>query len=234
MSAQLSRRTLLHTLACGCAALPAGFVAAPVRAASGPKTELTADQALARLKEGNAAFVKGGACVPTGGPPRVAELAKGQAPFAVVVGCSDSRTPPEHLFGGGLGELFVIRVAGNTVDPGALGSIEYGVAVLGAPLILVLGHSNCGAVEAAAKIVTENASYPGSIGDLVLPIVPSVLRAQKKGGDLVAAAVSENVGRVVEQLKTSHAILRDPIRAGKVKVVGGVYDLASGAVAFMA
>jgi carbonic anhydrase len=105
--------------------------------------------------------------------------------------------------------------------------------VLGAPLILVLGHSKCGAVEAAAKIVTEGATFPGSIGDMVLPIVPSVLRAQKKGGDLVATAVSENVGRVVEQLKASDAILRDPIRAGKVKVVGGVYDLASGAVTFM-
>jgi carbonic anhydrase len=234
MSIQLSRRALFHSIACGCAALPAGFVAAPAGAASGPKTSLTADQALARLKEGNAAFVKGGACVPTGGPPRVAELAAGQAPFAVVVGCSDSRTPPEHLFGGGLGELFVIRVAGNTVDASALGSIEYGVAVLGAPLILVLGHSKCGAVEAAAKIVTEGTTFPGSIGEMVLPIVPSVLRAQKKGGDLVAAAVGENVGRVVEQLKGSDAILRDPIRAGTVKVVGGVYDLGSGAVTFMA
>jgi carbonic anhydrase len=230
MSMQLSRRALFHGFACGCAALPTGFVAAPALA----KTNLTADQALARLKDGNAAFVKGGACVPTGGPPRVAELAAGQAPFAVVVGCSDSRTPPEHLFGGGLGELFVIRVAGNTVDTGALGSIEYGVAVLGAPLILVLGHSKCGAVEAAAKIVTDGATFPGSIGDLVLPIVPSVLRAQKKGGDLVSAAVSENVSRVVEQLKASDAILRDPIRTGKVKVVGGVYELASGAVTFMA
>ena len=234
MSAHLSRRALFHTLACGCAALPASFAAKPVQAASGAKTELTADQALARLKDGNAAFVKGGACVPTGGPARVSELAQGQAPFAVIVGCSDSRTPPEHLFGRGLGELFVVRVAGNTVDPGALGSIEYGVAVLGAPLILVLGHSKCGAVEAAAKIVTDGATYPGSIGDLVLPIVPSVLRAQKKGGDLVAAAVSENVARVVEQLKSSDAILRDPIRAGNVKVIGGVYDLASGAVAFIA
>ena len=230
MSIQLSRRALFHSLACGCAALPAGFVATPARA----KTNLTADQALARLKDGNAAFVKGGACVPTGGPPRVAELAAGQSPFAVVVGCADSRTPPEHLFGGGLGELFVIRVAGNTVDTGALGSIEYGVAVLGAPLILVLGHSKCGAVEAAAKIVTDGATFPGSIGDLVLPIVPSVLRAQKKGGDLVSAAVSENVNRVVEQLKGSDAILRDPIRNGTVKVVGGVYDLVSGAVTFTA
>jgi carbonic anhydrase len=234
MSSQLSRRALFHTLACGCAALPAAFVAAPVHAASGARTELTADQALARLKEGNAAFVKGGACVATGGPARVAELSKGQAPFAVIVCCSDSRTPPEHLFGGGLGELFVVRVAGNTVDTSALGSIEYGVAVLGAPLIMVLGHSNCGAVEAAAKIVTENASYPGAIEGLVLPIVPSVLRAQKKGGDLIAAAVAENVTRVVERLKASDAILRDPIRAGAVKVAGGVYDLASGAVAFMA
>src|SRR5215211_6719194 len=124
MSNQLSRRALFHTLACGCAALPAGFVAAPLHAASGSKTELTADQALARLKEGNDAFVKGGACVPTGGPSRVAELSKGQAPFAVIIGCSDSRTPPEHLFSRGLGELFVVRVAGNTVDPSALGSIE--------------------------------------------------------------------------------------------------------------
>ena len=231
MSNQLSRRALFHTLACGCATLPAGLVATPAHAA---KTDLTADQALARLKEGNAAFVKGGACVPTGGPARVAELAKGQGPLAVVIGCSDSRTPPEHLFGRGLGELFVIRVAGNTVDPGALGSIEYAVAVLGAPLILVLGHSKCGAVEAAAKVVTENASFPGSIGALVLPIVPSVLRAQKKGGDLVEAAISENVARVVEQLKGSEAILREPIRAGKVRVIGGVYDLASGAVNFMA
>jgi carbonic anhydrase len=234
MSIQLSRRSLFHTVACGCAALPASFVAAPLYAASDFKTDLTPDQALARLKEGNAAFVKGGACVPTGGPARVAELAKGQGPFAVIVGCSDSRTPPEHLFGRGLGELFVIRVAGNTVDQGALGSIEYAVAVLGAPLILVLGHSHCGAVDAAAKIVTENASYPGSITALVLPIVPSVLRAQRKGGDLLAAAVSENVASVVEQLKGSDAILRDSIRAGKVKVAGGVYDLASGAVTFMA
>jgi carbonic anhydrase len=234
MSVQLSRRTLFHTIACGCAALPAGLMAAPVHAAADAKTDLTPDQALARLKEGNAAFVKGGACVPTGGPARVAELAKGQGPFAVIVGCSDSRTPPEHLFGRGLGELFVIRVAGNTVDQSALGSIEYAVAVLGAPLILVLGHSQCGAVEAAAKMVTENASYPGSITGIVLPIVPSVLRAQRKGGDLVAAAVSENVALVVEQLKASDAILRDPIRAGKVKAVGGVYDLASGAVSFMA
>jgi carbonic anhydrase len=156
MSNQLSRRALFHSLACGCATLPVGLIARPANAA---KTDLTADQALAQLKEGNAAFVKGGACVPTGGPARVAELAKGQGPFAVVVGCSDSRTPPEHLFGRGLGELFVVRVAGNTVDPGALGSIEYAVAVLGAPLILVLGHSKCGAVEAAAKVVTENAAF---------------------------------------------------------------------------
>src|SRR4051794_30174163 len=119
MSHQLSRRGFFHTLACGCVALPAGFVVAPVHAASGSKTDLTADQALARLKEGNVAFVNGGACVPTGGPARVAELSNGQAPFAVIIGCSDSRTPPEHLFGGGLGELFVVRVAGNTVDPSA-------------------------------------------------------------------------------------------------------------------
>jgi carbonic anhydrase len=232
MSSLMSRRGFVRTLACGCAA-PAAFAATPVLAASGPGTHYSADEALAMLKEGNAGFVSGGACVPAGGP-RIGPLAKGQAPFAVIVGCADSRTPPEHLFGRGLGELFVVRVAGNTVDTGALGSVEYGVAVLGAPLIVVLGHSGCGAVEAAVKIVTEDARYPGAIGDLVTPIVPAVLRAQKKGGDLLAAAVRENVVRVVEQIKGSDALLKEPIRAGKVKAVGGVYDLATGSVQFAA
>lgn len=232
----LSRRALFHTLACGCLAAPGAFVAHEAFAADPvAKTTLTPDQALAKLQEGNAAFVKGGACTPVGGAGRIAPLATGQAPFAVIVACSDSRTPPEHVFDRGLGELFVVRVAGNVVDRSALGSIEYGLAVLGAPLVVVLGHSKCGAVEAASKVVTEGASYPGAIGELIGPIIPAVLTAQRtKAADLVAGAVRANVTRVVEQLRSSEAILAGAVKAGKAKVAGGVYDLQSGAVELVA
>jgi len=232
-SSALSRRGLFHTLACGCAALPTVMFAGPLAAAGVPKTSLTADQALALLKEGNAAFVKGGACVPAGGAAKIAPFAAGQAPFAAVVGCSDSRIPPELVFERGLGELFVVRVAGNTVDRSALGSIEYAVKALGCPLIVVLGHDSCGAVEAAVSIVTKKMRYPGALGDMIKPILPAVAVAQKAGGDLVAASVRANVVRVVSQLKASERTITDPLKAGRLKIVGGVYRLANGAVDFI-
>jgi carbonic anhydrase len=128
------------------------------------------------------------------------EIARGQAPFAVLVSCSDSRVPPELLFDTGLGELFIIRNAGNTVDTAALGSIQYGVLVLGAPLVVVLGHERCGAVDAALQVVDKNATFPGSIGPMIEPIIPAVLKAKSggaKGDELLDAAVRENVRRVV-------------------------------------
>lgn len=232
----LSRRRLLHGAACACAAvsLPplALSVADEVHAASAlPKTGLSADQALALLKEGNDAFVKG-SCAATGAPARIGELAKGQAPFAVIVGCSDSRTPPEQIFSRGLGELFITRVAGNTVDAVSLGSIEYGVAVLGAPLVVVLGHTQCGAVDAAVRAVKDNAKFPGSIGRVVAPIIPAV-RSVKGSDDLVNRAVQANVQRTVAQLKTARPIVAKAVSDGAAKVVGGVYDLQKGTVAFM-
>lgn len=136
-----SRRRFLGGLACGCAAVAAPWAASPVLATDKPKSEVTAEQAIELLKEGNAAFLKG-SC--TASATRIPGLAVGQAPFAVIVACSDSRTPPGELFNRGLGELFIIRVAGNTVDSVGLGSIEYGVSVLGASLVLVLGHTQCG------------------------------------------------------------------------------------------
>lgn len=229
----ISRRRLFGTLACGCAALPAAMFAAPQAVARMPKTELGPDAALAKLREGNAAFVKGGACAPAGGA-RIAPLAAGQAPFAVVVGCSDSRVPPEHVFDAGLGELFIVRVAGNTVDRSALGSVEYAVAALGVPLVVVLGHGGCGAVEAAMKIATEKTSYPGAIGDMVKPIVPAVLKAKAAGGDLMTNSIRANVVETVGQLHRSGKTLGEPLQAGRLKIVGGVYDLATGAVNFVA
>jgi carbonic anhydrase len=197
-----------------------------------PKTALSADQALALLTEGNAAFVKG-SCAATGAPARIGELAKGQAPFAVIVGCSDSRTPPEQLFSRGLGELFITRVAGNTVDAVSLGSIEYGLAVLGAPLIVVLGHTQCGAVDAAVRAVKDGAKFPGSIGRVVAPIIPAV-RSVKSKDDVVNKVVHANVERTVAQLKSARPIVAKAVSGGTARVVGGVYDLQSGRVTFTA
>jgi carbonic anhydrase len=140
--------------------------------------------------------------------------------------------PPELLFGRGLGELFIVRNAGNTVDTTALGSIEYGVVELGVPLVVVLGHEKCGAVDAAVKVVKENATFPGAIGQMIEPIVPAVLRAQAQPGDLLDNAVRENVRRTVNRLRTSEALLQEPLRSGKLKIVGARYDLDNGDVDF--
>lgn len=225
-----SRRTLLKHLCCGGVAMAVGSPG--VFAAGGKKTALTADQALDLLKKGNDEFVAGKTGRRLEDSERRLEIARGQTPFAVLVGCSDSRVPPEILFGRGLGELFIVRVAGNTVDLSALGSIEYAVAELGVPLVVVLGHERCGAVAAAVAMVKENATFPGSIGDMIQPILPAVLRAQKQPGDLLENAVYENVRRVVGRLKSSEPILLEPLKAGKLKIVGARYDLDEGKVDF--
>ena len=213
----------------------AAVAAAPASGAPG-KSKLTADQALARLKEGNRRFV---ADMPNPSDiSRKARLgvAKGQGPFAALIGCADSRVGPEHLFEAGLGELFIVRTAGNYVDTAGLGSIEYAVGVLGVPLIVVLGHERCGAVAAAVDVVTKNAQFPGSIGSMVEPILPAVIQAQaalKPGEDLVDASIRTNVARVANRLRTSsEPLLLDPIKAGRVRVVGATYDLDTGTVDF--
>jgi carbonic anhydrase len=227
MTNHLSRRGFLGCLCCAGAA----GVTLPGRAA-GPKTALTPDQALALLKEGNDKFVTDAPYRQVNDRDRRLEIARGQTPFAVLVSCSDSRVPPELLFGRGLGELFIVRNAGNTVDTTALGSIEYGVVELGVPLVVVLGHEKCGAVDAAVKVVKENATFPGAIGQMIEPIVPAVLRAQAQPGDLLDNAVRENVRRTVNRLRTSEALLQEPLRSGKLKIVGARYDLDNGDVDF--
>lgn len=230
MTIEFSRRSILATACCG--ALSAAFGRAGVaRAVEVKKTELSPDQALAALKEGNERFVaKPAACFEKLAERR-REIALGQAPFAAVVACSDSRVPPELLFGRSLGELFVIRDAGNTVDTVGLGSIEYAVEHLGVPLLVVLGHRRCGAVQAAIAVVKDNATFPGSIGRMVEPIVPAVLKAQGVPGDLQENAVRENVRRTVTRLRTSaEPILMEPMRQGRLRIVGAGYDLDDGRV----
>lgn len=213
----------------------------PTSSAAAPKAppNLTAEQALALLKEGNARFMADKPEPVVQGKDRRLALARSQTPIAVLVSCSDSRVPPELLFGRGLGELFIVRNAGNTVDTVALGSIEYAVAKLGVPLVVVMGHERCGAVEAAVAVVEKQERFPGSIGPMVEPIVPAVLRAKAQLADkkytadaLLDASVRENVLRVVARLRESEPLLVEPLRTKKLMIVGARYDLDDGRVEF--
>jgi len=185
--------------------------------------------AMTRLKEGNERYVTDNAAHPRQNKQRRGELAKGQKPFAVVVACADSRVPPELLFDQGLGDLFVIRVAGQVIDDAVLGSIEYAVEHLNVPLVLVLGHESCGAVGAACKKVKADSH----IAALVEAIAPAVAVAETQGGDLLEKAVTANVQRVMDELSASWPILAPRVRQGTLLIAGGVYDLDTGLVTFL-
>mgnify|MGYP001806316598 CR=1 FL=1 len=206
----------------------------PARAASVPPTSLTPDAALAKLKEGNARFLASPELCALDLTKRREEVAKGQAPWATVLACADSRVPPELIFGGlNLGELFVCRNAGNTADTDVLGTIEYGGEHLGSPLIVVIGHSNCGAVQAACEVAKTGAKLPGHIGLMVEAILPAAQAEMGKEGDFVANTVRENARRVAERIGTESEIVKHLVAEGKVKIVHAVYDLASGKVDFI-
>ena len=185
--------------------------------------------ALARLKAGNQRFIAGKLQHPHQNPKRRAELVTGQRPFAIVLGCADSRTSPEVLFDQGLGDLFVVRVAGNVLDDHVLGSIEYAVDHFGAQLIVVLGHQRCGAVQAAKETLDSKAEAPAHINSLVAAIQPAV--EATRGAD-VEATVKANVENVVQSLRSSEPVLKKEVEAGAITVLGAYYDLGTGAVAF--
>jgi len=161
-------------------------------------------------------------------------LERQQAPEYLWIGCADSRVPPELVFGGlGLGELFVARNAGNLVDTATMGTIEYGAAVLGSPLIVVMGHSHCGAVSAACDVVTKNATFPGSIGPMIDPIIPAAIAVRDAPGDYLDNAVRESAKRTAARLANTSFVLADLLTAGKLKIVAAHYELASGIVTFL-
>jgi carbonic anhydrase len=204
-----------------------------VAAHAAPPQLVSPDEALGRLKHGNTLFSRGGASIALPGAARIAELAAGQKPFAVIVGCSDSRTAPELIFDCNLGELFVVRVAGSTVSQEGLGSIVYAVEHLGAPLVVVLGHTKCGAVGAAVDVATKHADLRGALLDMVLPIIPAVLEAQDKHpADLQDAAIRQNVRDTAARLKVADGVLAEKIAEGRLKIVSATYDLSTAQVAF--
>ncbi len=190
-------------------------------------THLDSKQALQLLLAGNARFVAGERIFPNQENNRRLELTTGQHPLAAVLSCSDSRVPPEIVFDQGLGDLFIIRVAGNiAVNSHILASIEYAVEHLKVPLVMVLGHQKCGALTAAL----QGSEAEGSIADLLLALQPAVEKARQYPGDLLENAILANVDLTVKQLEDASPIVAHAVHAGEVKLVGAYYALESGAV----
>ncbi len=189
------------------------------------RKNLTPDNAIAQLIQGNKRFANQKTKQPNRGSFRLREVAKGQNPFAAVLGCADSRVPAEIVFDQGLGDLFVVRVAGNVATPEEIGSLEFGALVLGAKAILVLGHSSCGAVKATI----EGKPVPGKIGSILEQIKPALAASKGESGDKLKDVTIANIKTQIAVLKTS-PVISDLITAGKLKIIGGFYDLETGLV----
>ncbi|WNJ83263.1 carbonic anhydrase [Pseudomonas canadensis] len=221
----------LATVGAGALMLTGALPAALAHASPAPKAanNLNPQQALARLMEGNGRYAEGVTKRHEFMSEREA-LEGGQNPFVAVLSCADSRITPEYAFDTGLGDLFAVRVAGNFVTDDGLASLEYAVAVLRTPLIMVLGHDSCGALAAGVKATKDNATFPGKIQGLADAFKPSVRKVLKAPGDLLANAIAQNVSDTVARLKAESTLLADALFAGKLHIVGGIYRLHSGRV----
>lgn len=192
-----------------------------------PENVLSSDAALDRLMRGNARYVEGVAKRHDFKHERE-PLTKGQTPFAAILGCADLRIVPEYAFDAGLGDLFVCRVAGNLISDDVIASLEFAVSVLNTPLILVLGHQACGAVDAAIKSITSGETLPGHLPSLVATLAPAVRAAQGQPGDTLDNAIKQNVVMTVAGLKAAPPILSMAVEEKKLRVAGAIYDLATG------
>jgi len=194
-----------------------------------PQNVLSPEASLERLRQGNARYVEGVSLRHDFKHEREA-LAGGQNPFAAILSCADSRIAPEYAFDSGSGDLFVCRVAGNFANNDTVASMEYAVAVLGVPLILVLGHDSCGAVDATIKSLKDDQPLPGHMPSLVEAIAPSVKAVSQQGGDTLGKAIRQNVIDTVAKLRSATPILSAAVEQHKLKVVGGIYRLGDGRV----
>jgi carbonic anhydrase len=187
------------------------------------------DEALARLMEGNARFVDATMQHPAQGPDHRFQVSKEQRPFAAILTCSDSRLPPEVIFDQGLGDLFVVRVAGNIVDVTLLGSVEYAVGHLGTPLVMVIGHERCGAVEATLESIEHDTTPKGDVAALVKAITPAVPVAEQQAGDLLDNTIRVNAEMSRDAIIKSSQI-SGPMKAGQLKVLAAYYNLEDGRI----
>jgi carbonic anhydrase len=234
---QASRRDFLKTGALAALA-PWGMglaiaADAPTPGARPLPNAITPTDALKRLMEGNVRYAANTPNQRDFSSGRAAR-AKAQYPIAAILSCADSRVSPELAFDQAPGDLFVVRVAGNILNPDLIASLEYGVQFLGVPLIMVLGHSGCGAVEAAIKVLKTGVELPGHLPELIAAIKPAVIIAEKsQGGDLLDNAIAANVRGQVSQLKNSPPIVQKSYADKKIDIVGGVYDIATGKIAIV-
>src|SRR4051812_8582357 len=237
---ELTRRDALRAMGMSAGALAAGTAFGPTlldgvaAAAELEPTKLTPEQAVARLTAGNRRFVNGLLRHPRRDDRRRSALAEGQAPYAAVLGCADSRVPPEIIYDEGLGNLFVARIAGNTTDDALVaGSLEYSVSVLGSVAMVVLGHEECGAVKAAIDVATKGTVLPGDLPAVVGPIIPVVNAAVAAGtpaDQLLDVVIKNNIKAAVAALSDNVA-LAPLIAEGKLTIVGREYLLQSGKAA---
>jgi carbonic anhydrase len=230
----IGRRDVLKLGAAAMIALSVSVALQQAHAAESAASSLSPDEALDNLKSGNARYLKDPKLCAINLEEQRQSVAAHQAPWATVISCADSRVPPELIFGGhGVGEIFVARNAGNLVDTATLGTVEYGAAVLGSPLIVVLAHTNCGAVKAACDVVTKNATYPGAIGPMIKPILPAALAVQKESGDFINNTAKESARRTSARLIAASTVLAGLVDAGKLKIAAAIYDLETGAVTYL-
>lgn len=232
----LGRRSLLQIAGIGSVSLAVnalgGMVGSipPAQAEGGQSSAPNSpDAVLEQLLEGNQRFIQQKRKYPHQSPTRLQEVAQGQHPIATILSCADSRVPPEIIFDQGIGDLFDVRIAGNIVTPESLGSIEY-AALLGTPIVFVLGHERCGAVTAAVK----REVLPGQISSFVKAIKPAMLRVKQRSDDPVEDLVIANVQYQVDKLKQDSNLLSGLEQSGKLKIIGGRYDLDVGEVTIVA
>lgn len=223
----VTRRTILRTSLFAAAGAAFAGCASTSSIVEAPVT--TPAEALARLLEGNARYAANRTIDLNEGAARRIEVAAGQHPFATIIGCVDSRVPPELVFDRGLGDLFVIRTAGHAIDSAVLGSLQYGVAELNVPLLVVLGHEKCGAVKATIEAVEKHAEAEADIGAIVAAIRPAIERVEHDAGDMLDNATVAHVLMTVSRLQAS-PILSDAVAKGTLKIAGAIYRLESGKV----
>jgi carbonic anhydrase len=209
--------------------LASAAAAKEIKAPPKPQNVLSPDASLERLQKGNARYVAGVSLRHDFKHEREA-LVGGQNPYAAILSCADSRIAPEYAFDSGRGDLFVCRVAGNFANAESIASLEYAVAVLGVPLILVLGHDSCGAVDATIKSLKDGTTLPGHMPSLVDGIAPAVKAVSGRTGDTLANAIRQNVIDNVGKLSSATPILSTAVEQNKLKVVGGIYRLGDGQV----